>query len=131
MDFGGKRIGLAAADSAAGLPRPLAGLAASGTLRTDARAVAAVASAEEAGLVVVGLPLLEGEETKMSGVCRKLAAELEALGLAVELVDEALTSREAHSAMAEAGVRGARRRRLVDSEAACRIAERYLEAARD
>lgn len=131
MDLGRRRIGLAVADSAARLPRPLAARAATGTLRSDARTIAAVAEAEEAALVVVGLPLLGGEETPMSGVCRRLASELASLGLAVELVDESLTSREAHAAMAEAGVRGARRRRLVDGEAACRIADRYFEASRD
>ena len=130
VDFGGKRIGVAVADSPEGLPAPRPALAASGTLAKDAAVLRDLASREAAGLVVVGLPLDANGETRMSAVCRKLGAAIEALGLEVDYQDESLTSREAEETMLAAGLRGAQVKRRVDSEAACRILERYLERHR-
>lgn len=130
MDYGGKRIGLAVASAEAALPRALRGLAAAGSLERDAVAIVGRAREEQAGVVVLGLPLLEGQETRMSSVCRRLAVKIEALGMPVALVDESLTSADADAAMAAAGLKGAARRKRVDGEAACRILSRHLGAQR-
>ncbi|MBS1714092.1 MAG: Holliday junction resolvase RuvX [Armatimonadetes bacterium] len=128
IDFGGARIGVAVGESGVGLVSPRKPLEASGTLKTDARHIVELAAQEEAGTVVVGLPLVEGEETKMSRVCRALGAEIAALGTTVAFCDESWTSHEAETAMFEVGLKGSERRKKSDGEAACRIVERYLEA---
>jgi putative holliday junction resolvase len=125
VDFGGSRIGLAVMEKAHGLGRTLPPLASQGALAKDALQIKRAARREEAEVVALGLPLSQGEETRMSRICRKLAAELEALGLKVALVDEALTSYEAESEMKEAGLKGSQIRKKVDGEAALRILERW------
>jgi putative holliday junction resolvase len=126
VDLGRARIGLACAEREAGVASPRRPLAASGTLRTDARAIAEAAKREEAAVVVVGLALDSGGETAMSRAARRLGSELEALGWRVEFVDESMTSQSAESDMAEAGLTAAQRRKAVDGEAACRILERWM-----
>lgn len=127
VDLGKVRIGLAVMDESSGLPRPLPALAARGSLKADAAQVAEVAAKESAEAVVLGVPLEMGEETRMSTVVRKFSDELNALGLTAHLVDESLTSAEAEAALVRAGLKASKRKRRIDSEAACRILERYAE----
>jgi len=128
IDFGGARIGVAFAETVGAVVSPRKPLQASGTLKKDAAEIASLARREEAGTVVIGLPLVDGEETRMSRVCRALGAEISALGIAVEFCDEAWTSHEAETAMKDAGLKGSERRKSSDGEAACRILERFMEA---
>jgi len=125
VDFGGVRIGLAVGSLEGGFPRPLPTLQASGTLAKDAAAIAAAARRESAELIVLGVPLNEDGETKMSHICRKLGEKIVELGLPVEFVDEALTSYESEALMKEAGLKGSQIRKKVDGEAAVRILERW------
>lgn len=125
VDFGGARIGLAVMEKELGFARSLPTLATRGSLAKDARQIAETVKKEEAHLVVVGVPLSEGEETRMSRVCRKLGEEISGLGLKVVHVDEALTSHESEEVMREAGLKGSERRKRVDGEAAARILERW------
>lgn len=127
VDFGGKRIGIAVGETEHGIASPRPNIAASGTLAKDAMAIATISEKEQAELVVVGLPLDEDGETKMSKVCRKLGGEIERLGLAVQYVDESMTSAEAERDMVDAGLKGSERRSRSDAEAACRILERFFE----
>lgn len=126
VDFGRARIGLACAEREAGVASPRRPLAASGTLRVDAKAIAEAAAREEAAVVVIGLALDADGETPMSRVARRLGAEVEALGWRVEFVDESLTSHSAEADMAAVGMTAAQRRKAVDGEAACRILERWM-----
>ena len=126
VDFGGKRIGLAVVDTESGLPAPRAALAASGTLAKDAEKLVELARKEEATIVVFGLPLLDGEETRFCRVVRQLAALVEAQGLAVAFVDETLTSLRAGNVLRDQGLSGSQTKRRLDSEAACEILEAWL-----
>jgi putative Holliday junction resolvase len=128
VDLGKKRIGVAVMDSDVGLPRALAALSAVGSLSGDADQVVGLAKKESCEGVVLGLPLDGGEETRMSGVMRRFGAEVESRGLAVHFVDESLTSAQAQSVMAVAGMKASDRKRRLDSESACLILERFLEA---
>jgi putative Holliday junction resolvase len=128
VDFGGARIGRAVAESEFRVASPRKPLAASGKLSTDAAALAELARNEEAELVVVGVPLVDEAETKMSRVCRKLGEEIRSRGLRVEFCDESWTSQEAEAVMRDAGLKGSQVRKSSDGEAACRILERYLAA---
>jgi len=127
VDFGLRRIGLALSDEEARLASPLR------AIRIDAAAaapgvVASAAREVEAGAVVVGAPLgLEGEEgrVELRRVKRFAQALRRATGLAVHLVDESLSSREAEEAVGTAG-----RRRDDDSlhaAAAAVILQRWLD----
>ncbi|HWD41060.1 MAG TPA: Holliday junction resolvase RuvX [Fimbriimonas sp.] len=127
VDFGFQRIGLAVAESSpfAAATRPA--LQASGALKKDAEAIAALARKEEVDRIVVGMPLEpSGLEGRMAQICRKLAAHLVTLGLDVEVTDERLTSVEANHNLAEAGLKASRRNKIIDSESAILILERYL-----
>jgi len=126
IDFGGKRIGVAVGETEHALPSPRPHLEATGTLRLDATNIATLAKKEEAEAVVIGLPLVEGEESKMSRICRMLGAEVEKLGLAVSYIDESLTSSVAEGNLKEQDWTAATRKKHIDSEAACQILERYF-----
>jgi putative Holliday junction resolvase len=127
VDFGGKRIGIAVGESQTKVASPRPNLAASGTLARDAEAIHSLARAEEAQLVVIGLPLDESGETRLARVCRRLGEAVRALGVEVDYVDESYTSAEAEREMTDAGLKGSVRRKRSDAEAACRILERFFE----
>lgn len=127
VDFGGKRIGVAVGESHPRVTSARQNIDASGTLARDAETIVALAKREEADLVVVGLPLDEQGETKMSRVCRKLGECIEQRGLAVRYIDESFTSASAELDMLDAGLKGSERRKRSDGEAACRILERFFE----
>lgn len=125
VDLGKVRIGVAVMDDESWIVTPRKALQGIGTLTKDADQVLMLAKAEEAGMVVLGLPLENGEEGKMANVMRRFGAILEEQGMKVAYVDESLTSFEADSALLEAGVKASQRKKKIDSEAACRILERY------
>lgn len=127
IDFGGKHIGVASGDDVSKLCSPRKALAATGTLAKDALAIQKVMIDEDATVVVVGLPLDANGETKMSKICRQLGGKLSELGVHVKYVDESLTSLESETAMLMAGLKGSQIRKNIDSEAACRILERFWE----
>lgn len=127
VDFGTRRIGLAVGESAFQVVSPQGSLPASGSLARDARAIDNKARLQGVEAIAVGLPLdAEGGETPMAGVCRQLAGRLAELGWQVHLVDERLTSVEAESAMARAGLKASQSRRRKDGEAAARILDRLF-----
>lgn len=127
IDFGGRHIGVAVAETDHKIATPRKNLVASGTLAKDAQAILQIFKKEEADRLVLGLPLDQNGETKMSKVCRLLGTQLEALGVAVSYVDESMTSQEAESLMLSAGLKGSQIRKSVDGEAACRILQRFME----
>lgn len=129
VDFGGKRIGIAVGETEFQIASPRAAIEASGTLRIDAETIAKIAKAETATEVVIGTPLdADGAETKMSKICRKLGDEVLKTGFPVHFVDESLTSVGSEKALREHDLTAAQRRKHIDSEAACRILERFFDA---
>lgn len=117
LDHGNARCGAAISDPTETLARPLAVIEPS-----DPERVAEVARAEEAGEVVVGLPVqLSGEEGAQAAAAREFAAELEqVLDIPVRTYDERLTTRMA-AASRRAGAGAAE-----DSLAAAHLLESYL-----
>lgn len=132
IDYGERRLGLAASDETGTIAFPAGTLERRGK-RHDLEALRAVVAERSIERLVVGLPLhLSGREGETARAARAFAAQLgDALGLPVETVDERFTTREAERALREqglAGHRGRRRRRqAVDATAATLLLRTWLE----
>src|SRR6185295_20048517 len=91
----------------------------------------AVVAEQEAGLVVLGLPLdPEGNEGVAARSARAFAERLRAaLPVPVEMIDESFSTVEADGVLLEANLSRARRRQVVDRVAAAVILQRWLDRA--
>lgn len=99
----------------------------------DIAALVELATEREVVEVVVGLPrTLAGGEGPAAEAARKYAAELarRVAPVSVRLVDERLTSVDAHRALRESGVDGRRQRAVVDQAAAVLILQAGLDEER-
>lgn len=133
VDVGEARVGLARSDAEGVLVIPVR------TLRrdeagADAREIAGAARDYAAIEVVVGLPLhLRGVEGASAALARMYASRLAGLvpeGVSVRLVDERLSSEQAHRRLRDAGVPTRLHRAMVDQVAAQVILEQALEQER-
>jgi len=134
VDFGEVRVGVALSDPSGVLATPLRTLNRDRSGGTDLDALAALVTEHEVVEVVVGLPrTLAGRHGRSAQAAtdyaRTLARRLGA-GVAVRLVDERLTTVSATRVLAERGVRGRKRRAVVDQVAAVEILQGWLEARR-
>jgi putative Holliday junction resolvase len=127
LDLGQARIGVAISDDHRRLAVPL------GTVRTgapaDVKAIAAIVAENGVTEVVVGLPIgLSGASGEGVDHARKFAEALRGfLGVPVALQDERLSTVEAERGLRSAGVRGKRRREVIDQSAAAIILQSYLD----
>jgi len=130
VDVGSVRLGVAHCDRDARLASPLRMVPRG---HGDVAAIAALAEADEAIEVVVGLPVgLSGTEGRAAGDARTFAAALarQVAPLPVRLVDERFTTVLAHNALRQAGADSRRRRPKVDSAAAALLLQGALDAER-
>jgi len=97
IDLGERRIGVSVSDSQRVLATPHSVITRTGELAADRRAIAALVSEFNAGLVVVGLPLtLAGDRGLAASAAVAEASALETeLNVPVVLHDERLTTVEA------------------------------------
>src|SRR5579871_1313199 len=104
IDYGQKRLGLALSDEHQLTSRPFATWNRTNRRRDLAR-LRDLARQERVARIVVGLPLhLDGRPSEMSEEAKAFAARVgKALALPVEMVDERLTSWEAHETLAATG----------------------------
>jgi putative holliday junction resolvase len=130
LDLGTKRIGVAVSDRSGTIASPLVVLERGRSRAADHARIAELVSAEEAERVVVGLPIsLSGADGPAARAARKEAAALATVvGVPVETHDERLTTVTAERRLAERGVRGKRRRAVVDKAAAAVILQSWLDA---
>jgi putative holliday junction resolvase len=130
VDPGTVRIGVARSDPGGVLATPLAVVRrGKGYLDT----LAALAAAEEAMEILVGLPRsLSGREGPSAISAREFAADLagRVAPIPVRLVDERFTTSTAHLALRASGHDSRDRRQTVDSAAAAVLLESALEAER-
>jgi putative pre-16S rRNA nuclease len=130
LDLGQSRIGVAISDPDRRVAVPL------GTVRTgapeDVKAIAAMVKEQGIAAIVVGQPLsLSGRKGEAADHAEKFAQALrDFLKLPVFLQDERLTTVEADRQLADAGLRGRDRRRVVDQTAATLILQAYLDRIR-
>ena len=129
VDYGSVRIGLAVSDPDRRLASPLAVHERRGRER-DAAYFRALMTAEEIGVVVVGLPVhLDGREGQKAGEARAFGAWLaETTGLPVVFWDERFTTVEAESALWQAGLTHKKRKARRDRVAAQILLQAYLDA---
>jgi len=133
FDLGDKRIGIAISDEL-GMAQPLLTLYRK-TPRADLRSIGRLLRRFGVTEAVVGHPLhMSGEAGPRALKAQEFAEQLRAeFGIAVHLMDERLTTWEAHRMLDESG--GGRRsaadrkerRRLVDQVAAALVLKSFLE----
>jgi len=128
FDFGEKRIGVAMGDLALKMAHPLTTIHATRT-DTRLRAIEQLIAEWQPVQLVVGLPShLDGTEHAMSARCRGFAQQLEGrFKLPTQLVDERLTSAEAHGMLRGFGRGGRKDKDLIDQLAAQRILQSYFD----
>jgi putative pre-16S rRNA nuclease len=130
LDLGRRRIGVAIAAGAANLgAQPLGAI----ERRSFADVVARLSSmlaGHDVDRIVVGLPLnMDGSEGLAARAARDFAARLAAaLGIAVDLFDERLTSFEAEERLKGLPVARGRKKSAVDALAAAVILDGWLAA---
>jgi putative holliday junction resolvase len=131
VDVGSIRVGLAASDPGGILATPVETLDRDLELGRDQVAIAAVVLDREVLEVVVGLPLsLSGREGPAAAVARGYATSLAARisPTPVRLVDERLTTIDAHRQLRTSGMAGRAQRAVVDQAAAVLILQAALDA---
>lgn len=127
LDVGDRRVGVAVSDELGMTARGIGTVHRVGGVR-DLEAIGRMLAEWAPGRLVVGLPVnMDGTEGKQA-VRTRAFGERVATHLGLELVfhDERLTSWEADERLKAAGVPLARRKALLDQEAAAIILESYL-----
>jgi putative holliday junction resolvase len=130
FDFGERRIGVAVGDLETGLAHPLHTLDAGDAARRYA-AIETLIREWRPERLIVGMPghMERDDPHPLAAHCRDFGAQLKTrFGLPVEFVDERLTSWSAESALSDAGVRGRKRKALLDAVAAQHVLQTWLEA---
>jgi putative Holliday junction resolvase len=133
LDVGSKTIGVAVSDELHLAAHPRTTLARKGT-RADVDAVAGIVAAEEADRVVVGLPLeMDGREGPRAKRVMLFVRALEAkLGpsIPVETWDERFSTAAVERILIDADLSRARRKEVIDKQAAAYILQGWLDARR-
>ena len=130
VDVGNARVGVAASDASGVLAHPVRTLPRDVEADTDVDAIVALTQDLQAIEVVVGLPrLLSGQEGEAARIARDYAGRLAArLGtVKVRMVDERLTTVDAHRRLRDSGVPGRGQRAVVDQAAAVLILQSALD----
>jgi putative Holliday junction resolvase len=130
VDPGTVRIGVARSDPGGVLATPLTVVRRG---KGDLDSLAAIATAEEAMEILVGLPRsLSGREGQAATAARQFAMTLAArvAPVPVRLVDERFTTSSAHDALRASGHGSRARRQTVDAAAAAVLLQAALESER-
>jgi putative Holliday junction resolvase len=131
LDVGDRRVGVAVSDELGMTARGIGTVHRVGG-QHDLDAIGRLlADWQPLGRLVVGLPInMDGTEGKQAARVRAFGARVAAhLALEVAFHDERLTSWEADERLKAAGIPLARRKALLDQEAAAIILESYLAQA--
>ncbi len=132
IDLGSRRIGVALCDSTGTLATPYETVERSGDRAADHRRLVELAVDADAAFVVVGVPYtLAGGDAGAAAVAaldeaEELRERLPA-GCELHLQDERLTTVTAEQCLTKMGIRGRRRRQLVDRIAAAVILQSWLD----
>ena len=129
LDVGDRRIGVALSDSLGLTAQPLTVLERRHAA-ADTAAVQALIEAHGVETVVVGLPLtMAGAHGVQADKVTAFAGQLRrGLSVPVQFVDERLTTVQGERALREAGIRGRRRKQVIDRVAAQLILQQFLDS---
>ncbi len=130
IDYGDRYVGFASCDSLLKVAVP-SGTAAVRSMREAVSAAEKFVREREAGLIVIGLPLLaDGAEGDRASKTRAFGRVLERVtGVPVKYFDERFSTLEAKEYLAEGGVKPADMKKYTDALSAQIILEDYLNAA--
>ena len=134
IDFGERRIGVAVSDPSGTLARPLKtierGASDAGAVETIHATISQLASEDEVGSVVVGLPKhLDGTPSPQTSRVSTMVAQLAArLDVPVFTQDERLSSREAEQRLAVREKDWRKRKAKLDAASAAVILQDFLDA---
>ncbi|MBI1851948.1 MAG: Holliday junction resolvase RuvX [Planctomycetes bacterium] len=131
LDFGDKRIGVAASDPLGITAQPVTTITRR-SFADDVAEIRALIADKEAGIVLVGLP--RNMDDSLGPKAQEVMAWVEKLrpllGVPIEMEDERLTTVEAQERLKLAGVPAKRWKERVDAIAAQVLLEGWLEARR-
>ncbi|WP_051704651.1 Holliday junction resolvase RuvX [Glycomyces sp. NRRL B-16210] len=138
IDLGKARIGVAVCDPDGLLATPVATVrrdmrTSSGDIPSDIREIAETAREYDVVEIVVGLPVtLSGEEGPAAAHTRAWVERFadHVSPVPVSLTDERMTTAVATRRLNEGGVRGSRKRSIVDQAAAVEILQHWLDRRR-
>ncbi len=132
VDLGKVRVGLAVADDLGLMAHPRQYLDGRDQRRVVSE-LARLAEAEGITVFVVGLPRqLNGKEGLAAQRARRFAEALaKRTSAAIELMDEWLSTKEAHGRLRDGGLNSREARERVDSAAAAVLLQSYLDGKRD
>lgn len=127
VDYGDARTGLAVSDNSELLASPVGTITEYNAERL-AQKVAGSAKEQNAGEIIVGLPInMNGTKGERAEKCEAFAELLRGLvDIPVKMWDERSTTVTAHQYLNETNVRGKKRKAVVDTVAATIILESYL-----
>lgn len=130
LDVGERRIGVAVSDPEGRMAVPMETVERRGA--GDARAILAIARREDAGRIVVGLPIsMDGSHGKQADTVSSFADALRvADGPQIVLWDERLSSAEADRYLRESSKKARQEKGLRDRIAASIILQAYLDHQR-
>ncbi len=128
LDVGEARTGVALSDPLGMIASPYETIQVKSP-HADEEAVKAIAEAQEAIRIVVGVPMkMQGE---VGSQAEKVLAFVEVLKETVDIevvtIDERFSTAAANRSLRESGVKGKRRKQVVDQVAAQQILQLYLD----
>jgi putative Holliday junction resolvase len=128
LDVGTKTIGIACSDAVGLLASPVRTLARR-SVAVDVEALAALVAERGVDRLVVGLPYeLDGSEGRSARLARQIGEALAArTGLPLVWIDERFSSVDATRQLVAAGVSRARRKAVIDQQAAVVILQSWLD----
>ncbi|MGC6491467.1 MAG: Holliday junction resolvase RuvX [Myxococcota bacterium] len=131
LDVGTKTIGVAVSDGLGMMAHPVTTLSRRSVVK-DAEALEDLVKKHRATQLVVGLPLeLDGSEQRSAKLARQVGEALaERSRLPVAYVDERFTSVDAERQLIAAGMSRAKRKLVIDQQAAVLILKSWLDARR-
>lgn len=127
LDYGARRIGVALSDPLEITAQPLCTLKNKKSEVLDS--ITRLIEEHRVGKVVMGLPRhMHGDESAAATDVRALGEEVAAkTGVAVEYIDERLTTVIAQRVLTESGMSGAKKRAVVDKLAAAIILQTWMD----
>ena len=128
VDYGDARTGLALSDPSGFLASGAGTIKSTGFMKT-AEAVSDFAKEKGVELIVLGHPInMNGTLGPRSEKIKAFAKTLEELsGIRVELMDERLSTMNAHQILNQTNTRGQKRKEIIDEMSACLILQSYLD----